>query len=231
MKKSSVFIFIICIVLVLSSVLIFQGCSNSKSSYVADWQKKYTAGSFGITSSKNPLCEIYLSTGQSIRLELYKDIAPESVSNFIELANDGFYNGILFHRIIAGFVIQAGGFELQQNAIIQKESPNGTIKGEFVANGVKNSLQHTAGVISMARASDYNSGSSQFFICAGDCRDSLDGNYAGFGKVIDEESMEVVLDLGRTPTTDSYLFYGSIPVPSQDVPTKIISIEKIVVYK
>lgn len=231
MKKSSVLVFIICIILVLSSVLIFQGCSNSKSGYVSDWQKKYTAGSFGITNSKNPLCEIYLSTSQSIRLELYKDIAPESVSNFIELANDGFYNGILFHRIIAGFVIQAGGFELKQNAIIQKESPNGTIKGEFAANGVKNSVQHTEGVISMARASDYNSGSSQFFICAGDCRYSLDGKYAGFGKVIDEESMEVVLELSKTPTTDSYLFYGSIPVSSQDVPTKIISIEKIVVYK
>lgn len=120
----------------------------------------------------------------TISLELDADTAPISVTNFINLANDGFYDGLTFHRIISGFMIQGG-------------DPNGngtggsekTIKGEFSANGVENDISHVRGVISMARANDPDSGSSQFFIVHEDST-SLDGQYAAFGHVT--EGMDVV---------------------------------------
>ena len=120
-------------------------------------------------------CEIKVKNYGSIKLKLYANIAPITVSNFVGLANDGFYNGLTFHRIIKGFMIQGG-------------DPNGdgtggskqTIKGEFTANGVDNPLKHTRGVISMARSQSYDSASSQFFIMHEDTS-SLDGQYAAFG--------------------------------------------------
>lgn len=120
-------------------------------------------------------CEIKVKNYGSIKLKLDADIAPITVSNFVGLANDGFYNGLTFHRIIKGFMIQGG-------------DPNGdgtggskqTIKGEFSANGVDNPLKHTRGVISMARSQSYDSASSQFFIMHEDTS-SLDGQYAAFG--------------------------------------------------
>ena len=108
-----------------------------------------------------------------IKLELYPDIAPQTVENFVKLAKDGFYDGNRFHRIIDGFMIQ-GGRDL--SGTVEK------IKGEFSSNGFENKLKHTKGVISMARASDPDSASSQFFIMVGDA-DWLDGEYAAFGKV------------------------------------------------
>ena len=113
----------------------------------------------------------------TIDVELYADIAPITVANFVKLVNEGFYNGLTFHRIIAGFMIQGGD-----------PKGNGTggsdenIKGEFAQNGVKNTLSHTRGVVSMARAMEYNSASSQFFIMHKDYI-GLDGAYAAFGKV------------------------------------------------
>lgn len=120
-------------------------------------------------------CEIKVKNYGSIKLKLDANIAPITVSNFVGLANDGFYNGLTFHRIIKGFMIQGG-------------DPNGdgtggskqTIKGEFTANGVDNPLKHTRGVISMARSQSYDSASSQFFIMHEDTS-SLDGQYAAFG--------------------------------------------------
>lgn len=120
-------------------------------------------------------CEIKVKNYGSIKLKLDANIAPVTVSNFVGLANDGFYNGLTFHRIIKGFMIQGG-------------DPNGdgtggskqTIKGEFSANGVDNPLKHTRGVISMARSQSYDSASSQFFIMHEDTS-SLDGQYAAFG--------------------------------------------------
>lgn len=120
-------------------------------------------------------CEIRVKNYGSIKLKLDANIAPITVSNFVGLANDGFYNGLTFHRIIKGFMIQGG-------------DPNGdgtggskqTIKGEFTANGVDNPLKHTRGVISMARSQSYDSASSQFFIMHEDTP-SLDGQYAAFG--------------------------------------------------
>jgi len=133
-----------------------------------------------------------------ITLELYPDIAPITVANFVKLANEGFYDGIIFHRIIPGFMIQGGDPEGTGMG-----GSSETIKGEFSANGVKNTLSHTRGVISMARNSiSMDSASSQFFICHKDSL-HLDGQYAAFGKVI--SGMEVVDALAGveiTPGTD-----------------------------
>jgi len=129
--------------------------------------------------SKNPIADIIMEDGNSIKVELYPDIAKNTVNNFISLINKGFYNGLIFHRVIKGFMIQGG-------------CPNGTgmgdagynIRGEFSANGFENKLKHSKGVISMARASSPNSASSQFFIMHQDAP-HLDGQYASFGKVIE----------------------------------------------
>ncbi|MCR5059792.1 MAG: peptidylprolyl isomerase [Saccharofermentans sp.] len=132
----------------------------------------------------NPIITIEMQDGGIIKAELYPDIAPISVDNFIKLASKGFYNGLTFHRVIPGFMIQGG-------------CPNGTgtggpgytIKGEFAANGVVNNLKHERGVLSMARAMDPDSAGSQFFIMH-ETSPHLDGSYAAFGKVI--EGMDVV---------------------------------------
>ena len=132
----------------------------------------------------NPIVTIKMKEGGVIKAELYPEIAPISVDNFVKLVKQGFYDGLIFHRVIKGFMIQGG-------------CPNGngmggpgyTIKGEFSANGVKNDLKHERGVLSMARAMDPNSAGSQFFIMHEDAS-YLDGQYAAFGKVI--EGMDVV---------------------------------------
>lgn len=120
---------------------------------------------------------IKLQDGGSIGLELYPDIAPISTENFLKLAHEGFYNGVTFHRVVPGFVIQGG-----DPTGTGMGGPGYTIKGEFAANGVKNDLKHTRGVISMARSMDPNSAGSQFFIVVDDAP-HLDGQYAAFGRV------------------------------------------------
>ena len=123
-------------------------------------------------------CVITLENGEEINLELYPDIAPVSVSNFKYLANKGFYDGLIFHRVIEGFMIQGGCPDG-----IGTGGPGYHIKGEFKANGVENNLKHERGVISMARAYDFDSAGSQFFIMHQNAP-HLDGQYAAFGKVI-----------------------------------------------
>lgn len=138
------------------------------------------------------MVEITMENGGVIRLELYPEIAPITCANFEKLANDGFYDGLIFHRVINNFMIQGG-------------DPTGTgmggsednIKGEFSANGVANTLSHERGVISMARSRKYDSASSQFFICHADST-YLDGQYAAFGKVI--EGMDVVDEIASVQT-------------------------------
>ena len=143
-----------------------------------------------------PTVTITMENGDEIHLELYPDVAPNTVANFVQLAQDGFYDGTIFHRVIAGFMIQGG-----DPTGTGMGGPGFTIKGEFSANGFANNLSHTRGVISMARAQDYNSAGSQFFIMHADAP-SLDGQYAAFGRVTDEESLAVV-DAIATTLTDS----------------------------
>ena len=145
-----------------------------------------------IIMAKNPIVTITMKDGGVIKCELYPEIAPESVNNFISLINKHFYDGLIFHRVIRGFMIQGG-------------CPDGTgmggpgysIKGEFAANGVTNDLKHTEGVLSMARAMHPDSAGSQFFIMH-KTSPHLDGSYAAFGKVI--EGMDVVNKIADTPT-------------------------------
>ncbi|HBI85579.1 MAG TPA: peptidylprolyl isomerase [Ruminococcus sp.] len=135
---------------------------------------------------------ITMENGKQIKLKLRPDVAPISCENFEKLVNQGFYNGLIFHRVISGFMIQGG-------------CPDGTgmggpgwhIKGEFLANGVPNPLAHKRGVLSMARAQDPNSAGSQFFIMHADAP-YLDGNYAAFGEVV--EGMDVVDEIAASDT-------------------------------
>lgn len=127
---------------------------------------------------KNPIITIQMENGSEIKIELYPQIAPNTVRNFVNLAKDGFYDGIIFHRVIPGFMIQGGDPEGSGMGGSGKN-----IFGEFSANGFNNNLKHTRGVISMARAYNLNSASSQFFIMVDDAP-HLDGSYASFGKVV-----------------------------------------------
>ena len=153
---------------------------------------------------KNPEITITMEDGDVIRAELYPEVAPNTVKNFISLAGKGYYDGLIFHRVIKGFMIQGG-------------CPNGngmggpgySIKGEFSQNGFQNDLKHTAGVLSMARSMMPNSAGSQFFIMHKDAP-HLDGAYAAFGMVID--GMDVVNKIAETRTD-----YSDRPLKEQKI--------------
>ncbi|WMJ23929.1 peptidylprolyl isomerase [Paludicola sp. MB14-C6] len=159
---------------------------------------------------QNPIVTIEMQNGDKIKIELYPEIAPNTVKNFISLVQDGFYDGVIFHRVIRGFMIQGG-------------DPNGTgmggpgysIKGEFKGNGIDNTLKHTRGVISMARSGHPDSAGSQFFIMHQDAP-HLDGQYAAFGKVT--EGIEVVDKIADVVTD-----YAD--KPAQDQIMKIVTVE------
>lgn len=159
----------------------------------------------------NPVITIEMENGGVIRAELCADTAPETVANFVSLAEKGFYDGLIFHRVIKGFMIQGG-------------CPDGTgmggpgycIKGEFSANGVANTIKHERGVLSMARSAPYDSAGSQFFIMHGDAP-HLDGQYAAFGKVT--HGLDVVDEIATTPVN-----YSDRPVTEQRI--KRITVEK-----
>ena len=140
----------------------------------------------------NPVITIQMKDGGVMKAELYPEIAPITVKNFVDLAAKGFYNGLIFHRVIPGFMIQGG--DPQGTGM---GGPGYTIKGEFSANGVRNDLKHTRGVLSMARAYDPDSAGSQFFIMH-ENSPHLDGQYAAFGKVI--EGIEVVDKIASVKT-------------------------------
>lgn len=142
--------------------------------------------------AQNPIVTITMENGDVMKAELYPEIAPNTVNNFISLINHNFYDGVIFHRVIKGFMLQGG-------------DPDGTgmggpgycIKGEFSGNGFKNDLKHTSGVLSMARTAVPDSAGSQFFIMHKDAP-HLDGQYAAFGKII--EGMDVVNRIAEEPT-------------------------------
>ena len=143
-------------------------------------------------SEKNINAKITMENGGVIELELYPHIAPITVENFVSLAGSGFYDGLIFHRVISGFMIQGG--DPLGNGMGGSDK---NIKGEFAANGVANSLSHKRGVISMARSQNFNSASSQFFIMHAD-GEFLDGQYAAFGKVT--SGIETVDAIAEVPT-------------------------------
>lgn len=165
--------------------------------------------------------QITLNTEDTIKIELYPEIAPKTVENFIKLVRAGYYENTAFHRIIKGFMIQTGGYKIENNTLLELGDVP-TINGEFASNGFKNELKHELGVISMARTSDPNSATSQFFICAGTAT-WLDGEYAAFGRTIDEGSNEVILKIASVPTMN--IGGGFSDFPTFDI--KIIDIKEI----
>ena len=140
---------------------------------------------------QNPVFVIKMRNGKEMKGELYPETAPQSVGNFVALANSGFYDGLIFHRVIPGFMIQGG-----DPKGVGIGGPGYCIKGEFSANGFENPLKHTYGVLSMARSMMPDSAGSQFFIMTSDSP-HLDGSYAAFGKVL--EGMETAEEIVKTP--------------------------------
>ena len=162
---------------------------------------------------ENTKISIKVKNFGTMTAELYPDKAPKTVENFVKLAKEGFFDGLIFHRVIKGFMIQGGGYD---ESMTDKETDS--IKGEFKANGfMQNDLKHTRGVLSMARTSDPNSASSQFFIMHMDAP-HLDAQYAGFGKLTDGFD---VLDAIASVKTGNYGWY------MQDVPREPVVIETI----
>ena len=144
----------------------------------------------------NPIITIQMKDGGVMKAELYPEIAPITVKNFVDLAAKGFYNGLIFHRVIPGFMIQGGDPEGTGMG-----GPGYTIKGEFSANGVRNDLKHTRGVLSMARAYDPNSAGSQFFVMH-ETSPHLDGEYAAFGKVTEGQDVVDAIAVTQTDYND-----------------------------
>ncbi len=193
MKKIAIFL----LISVVAVVSVFSGCAKESETADDDFMSPYSHD-FG----DKTYALIEIEGYGEISLELYSDEAPISVANFVELANSGFYNGLIFHRVIDDFMIQGG----DPTGTGYGSSDQKTIKGEFSENGVTNRISHVRGTISMARSQNYNSASSQFFICQADCT-YLDGQYAAFGCVTD--GMDVVdkiaavdVDSNNKPLTD-----------------------------
>lgn len=160
---------------------------------------------------------IELENGGVMKGELYPNLAPKTVENFVKLANEKFYDGLIFHRVIEGFMIQGGGYDTEMNI---KEADE--IVGEFASNGFKNPLKHTKGVISMARTNEPDSASSQFFIMHEDTS-SLDGQYAAFGRITD--GLDVIDEIAEGETTNDPK-YGMPDYPVKPVVIKTIKIDK-----
>lgn len=156
------------------------------------------------------LIEIEMENGDVMKGELYPEVAPITVENFLKLIDEDFFAGLIFHRVIPGFMIQGGGYTKDF-----KEKHCDSIKGEFKSNGVNNELKHTEGVLSMARSQSKNSGGSQFFIMTKDSP-HLDGSYASFGKVI--KGMDIVHNIENTETLPG-------DRPSEDVIIESIKVD------
>ncbi len=148
---------------------------------------------------QNPIATITMQNGARMRLELYPNEAPNTVANFVKLANSSFYDGLQFYRVVAGVFIQGGDPNNDGTG-----DPGYAIKGEFEENGVHNALSHMRGVISMARQSGYDTAGSQFFIMQGSYPE-YDGRYAAFGRVVDDQSLAVLDAIASQPTDSAYV--------------------------
>lgn len=183
------------ILLMIVVSLFMVGCASIKKEEnnepeVLESVVEYDGLKYQITNKKTNNVLMELTDDRKVIFELYPEVAPISVENFQKLVKEDFYDGIIFHRVVKDFVVQAGD-GTSQNKSAQ------TIKGEFKSNGVTNDLKHEEGVLSMARTSDKNSASSQFFIMLKD-NANLDGEYAAFGKVI--KGMNVITSIGKVVT-------------------------------
>ncbi len=192
---------ILCVMLVVLCIGVFAGCTNHEytvgenAKIILDGETaRYTDGSKEETID-NIKVKFEIESGGVFVMEVYPKYAPETVANFCDLVSEGFYDGLIFHRVIPGFVIQTG-----DPTGIGTGGSEETVDGEFKANGFeKNTLKHEVGTVSMARTNDYNSASSQFFICLEE-NSYLDGEYAAFGKVV--YGMDSVEEIGEATTDD-----------------------------
>jgi peptidyl-prolyl cis-trans isomerase B (cyclophilin B) len=187
----------LCFVLMTLLLLLMAACGNEADDQSSDKPAKKV--------EKNPVVTITMENGKQIKVELYPEIAPNTVANFVSLINDKFYDGLIFHRVIPEFMIQGGDPEGTGTG-----GPDYAIKGEFSSNGFENPLKHERGVISMARSQAPDSAGSQFFIMVADYP-SLDGEYAAFGKVT--EGMDAVDEIVSAETN------GEKPVQDQKMKT------------
>ena len=155
---------------------------------------------------ENPIATITMADGGQMKFELYPQIAPNTVANFVKLANNGFYDGLEVYRVVSNVLIQTGDPENDGTG-----DPGYYIKGEFSENGWENGLSHMRGTISMARKSKYDTAGSQFFIMEGSYPE-YDGLYAAFGRILDDESLAVLDDIGSRPVDGSYVPLDKIVV-------------------
>ena len=183
---------IVSVLLAMCAVVALAGFAACSKESVSKTEASGSSGASGGESGETIMVQIEMENGGIIKLELYPDKAPITVDNFVSLVNEGFYDGLIFHRVIKGFMIQGGDPEGTGFGGSEKK-----IKGEFASNGVANDLSHTRGVISMARSKQKDSASSQFFIVQEDST-YLDGDYAAFGKVT--EGMDVVDEIASVKT-------------------------------
>ena len=165
-----------------------------------------------------PRVVITLADGRTMTAVLYPDVAPQTVENFLSLVDQKAYDGVIFHRVIASFMVQTGYLKAKDNQLTGAVSAS-KIPGEFTENGFVNELKHTAGVLSMARVEDPNSASSQFFICV-DTYEYGDGKYAAFGRLVDQKSLDVAVSISRVKTGAKYMFYSD--APKEDIIIKSI---------
>ena len=222
MKNINKYLKLILVTLIMTS-LVLVGCGTSKSNTnkTAENDTKSSSESSETNSSEAnkslPLATISVEGYGVIEAELYPEIAPNTVNNFIDLSNKGFYNNLTFHRIIKDFMIQGGDPKGDGTG-----GPGYSIEGEFTSNGFANSLKHTKGVLSMARSQDPNSAGSQFFIMTKESS-HLDGEYAAFGKVISGLDVIDKIENVKTDSNDK---------PKEDVVIKSITVDtKGITYK
>ena len=195
--------------LLLSSVLLLEGLTGCGS------QQETAVKNFTAPEQGEELVVIHVKDYGTIKIKVFSDLLPKACENFVTHAKDGYYDGLPFHRVIENFMIQGGGYD--ENL---KEQKTESIKGEFAKNGFENTLSHTRGVISMARAQDYDSATSQFFIVQKDAT-YLDGQYAAFGRVT--EGMDIVDEIASVKT-------GTVASSNmEDVPIEPIVIDTITI--
>ncbi|MGN0164380.1 MAG: peptidylprolyl isomerase [Candidatus Ornithomonoglobus sp.] len=199
MKKTAAFLAVL-----MSAAIVLGGCGSKKNDKADIDEIATEKPTESVISNSEELAEltrntidaeIVLTNGEIIDIELYPDLAPKTVANFVKNVNEDFYTGTIFHRVIDGFMIQGGGYDED----CKLKSVSETVEGEFEDNGIENPLSHERGVISMARTSEPNSASTQFFIVQKDSA-YLDGQYAAFGRVT--AGMEVVDEIASAPKAD-----------------------------
>lgn len=198
--------------LLLALALLLTACGSKKNPYE--------------DIEQNPIATITLTDGLQMRFELYPQQAPNTVANFVKLANDGFYDNQQVYRVVSNVLIQSGDPNNDGTG-----DPGYYIKGEFSENNFKgNTLSHMRGTISMARKSDYDTGGSQFFIMEGSYPE-YDGYYAAFGRILDEESLDALDDIGSRPVDGSYVPLDKITIQRIRVETFDVEYEPTILDK